>query len=133
MAPLELKEMKEQLEELLDKWFIFHRSLPWGGSVLFVKKRIVADALSFQATMLITMKAEVTRFECLKELYEEDKDFGEIWKHCKAGQPVPKIHIQEGYPFRGNQLCIPRSSLREQVIQELRGGILVDIWEETRP
>jgi hypothetical protein len=70
------------------------------------------------------MKAEVTRFECLKELYEENEDFGETWKRYKAGQPVSEIHIQEGHLFRGNWLCIPRSSLREQIIRELHAGEL---------
>ncbi|XP_059458391.1 uncharacterized protein LOC132187986 [Corylus avellana] len=76
----------------------------------------VVDALSRRATLLISMKAEVTGFKYLKELYEEDEDFGETWKHGKAGQPIFEIHIQEGYLFRGNRLCIPRSSLREQII-----------------
>jgi len=82
----------------------------------------VAGALSRRATLLITMKAEVAGFECLKELYEEDEDFGETRRRCKAGQPFFEIHIQERYLFRGNRLCISRSSLREQIIQELHAG-----------
>ncbi|XP_074356031.1 uncharacterized protein LOC141695701 [Apium graveolens] len=38
MAPLELQELKEQLEELLDKGFIRPSVPPWGAPVLFVKK-----------------------------------------------------------------------------------------------
>ncbi|KAK4382169.1 Transposon Ty3-G Gag-Pol polyprotein [Sesamum angolense] len=38
MAPLELKELKKQLEELLDKGFIRPSISPWGAPVLFVKK-----------------------------------------------------------------------------------------------
>jgi hypothetical protein len=53
----------------------------------------VADALSRRATLLITMKAEVIGFECIRELYEEDEDSVETWKLCKAGQPISKIHI----------------------------------------
>jgi hypothetical protein len=39
MASSELKELKEQLQELLDKGFICPSILPWGASVLFVKKK----------------------------------------------------------------------------------------------
>ncbi|XP_073057358.1 uncharacterized protein [Primulina eburnea] len=39
MAPAELKELKEQLQELLDKRQIRSSVSPWGAPVLFVKKK----------------------------------------------------------------------------------------------
>ena len=39
MAPLELKELKLQLQELLEKGFIRPNVSPWGAPVLFVKKK----------------------------------------------------------------------------------------------
>ncbi|XP_073223506.1 uncharacterized protein [Cicer arietinum] len=39
MAPAELKELREQLQDLLDKGFIRPSSFPWGAPVLFVKKK----------------------------------------------------------------------------------------------
>ena len=39
MAPLELKELKVQMEELVSKGFFRPSTLPWGAPVLFVKKR----------------------------------------------------------------------------------------------
>jgi hypothetical protein len=39
MAPTELKELKEQLEELLDRGFIRPSVSPWGAPMLFVKKK----------------------------------------------------------------------------------------------
>ncbi|XP_070032125.1 uncharacterized protein [Nicotiana tomentosiformis] len=38
MDLVELKELKEQLQELLDKGFIRHNMSHWGASVMFVKK-----------------------------------------------------------------------------------------------
>ncbi|GJT66350.1 putative reverse transcriptase domain-containing protein [Tanacetum coccineum] len=51
LAPSEMKELLEQLQELSDKGFIRPSSLPWGAPVLFVKKkdgsfRILAIGLS---------------------------------------------------------------------------------------
>jgi len=39
MAPTELRELKEQLKELLDRGFIRPSVSPWGAPVLFVKKK----------------------------------------------------------------------------------------------
>ena len=39
MAPIELKELKAQLKELLSKGFIRPSTSPWGAPVLFVKKK----------------------------------------------------------------------------------------------
>ena len=39
MAPVELKELKAQLEELLSKGFIRPSISPWGAPVLFLKKK----------------------------------------------------------------------------------------------
>ena len=39
MAPAELKELKVQLQELLDKGFIRPSVSPWGAPILFVKKK----------------------------------------------------------------------------------------------
>ncbi|XP_073153748.1 uncharacterized protein [Henckelia pumila] len=39
LAPTEMKELKDQLQELLDKGFIRPSVSPWGAPVLFVKKK----------------------------------------------------------------------------------------------
>ena len=39
MAPVELQELKVQIQELLDKRFIIQITSPWGAPVLFAKKK----------------------------------------------------------------------------------------------
>ena len=39
MTPTELKELKTQLQELLDKGFILPSVSPWGAPILFVKQK----------------------------------------------------------------------------------------------
>ena len=39
MSPIELKELKTQLQELVDGGFIRPSISPWGAPVLFVKKK----------------------------------------------------------------------------------------------
>ena len=39
MAPTELKELKQHVNDLLDKGFIHPSCFPWGAPMLFVKKK----------------------------------------------------------------------------------------------
>nr|GEU39583.1 putative reverse transcriptase domain-containing protein [Tanacetum cinerariifolium] len=39
LAPFEMKDSSDKLQELFDKGFIRPNSSPWGASVLFVKKK----------------------------------------------------------------------------------------------
>ncbi|GKC98542.1 putative reverse transcriptase domain-containing protein [Tanacetum coccineum] len=50
LAPYEMKELSDQLQELSDKGFIRPSSSPWGAPVLFVKKKdgSLSPALSMQ-------------------------------------------------------------------------------------
>ena len=59
----------------------------------------------------------------LKELYEEDADFGEIWKVC-TDKPFKDFVRMDGFLFKGNTLCIPSCSLRLSILDELHGGTL---------
>ncbi|KAK8641004.1 hypothetical protein V6N13_008755 [Hibiscus sabdariffa] len=47
MAPVELKEIQKQLQELQDKGFIRPSSSPWGAPMLFVKKKDGSMSLCF--------------------------------------------------------------------------------------
>ena len=96
----------------------------------------VADALSRRQLLLTIMQVEVVGFDELKNLYPKDLDIVEAWKACKEPVTLDKIRwldylIQDGMFFKGSQLCIPRSSIRENLIKEKhsRGmvGHLVEI------
>uniref|UniRef100_A0A2N9FVM9 RNA-directed DNA polymerase n=1 Tax=Fagus sylvatica TaxID=28930 RepID=A0A2N9FVM9_FAGSY len=62
MAPAELKELKEQLQELLDKGFIRPSVSPWGAPVLFVKKKDGSMRLSFMDLMNRVFKPFLDQF-----------------------------------------------------------------------
>jgi hypothetical protein len=81
----------------------------------------VADALSRKHHLLATLTVEVTAFAELKQQYQNDPDFGKTFGQLSIGaSPAPaKFTLVEGYLFYDNRLCLPRTSIREFVINEL--------------
>ena len=87
----------------------------------------VAYALSRRQFLLIVMQVEVVGFDELKNLYLEDPNFVEALNACKEPVVVDRTRwldylIQDGMLFKGSQLCIPRSSMRENLIKEKHSG-----------
>ena len=56
MAPAELKELKEQLQDLLSKGFIRPSVSPWGAPVLFVKKKDGSMCIDYRQLNKVTIR-----------------------------------------------------------------------------
>jgi hypothetical protein len=71
--------------------------------------------------LLTTLSDGVPCFVDLPPTYKVDPDFGPIYATL-CGNPratYADYSMHEGYIFKGTRLCIPQSSLRELLIQEL--------------
>ena len=84
--------------------------------------------MSIRHYLLTKIKVEVLGFDDMKELYETELDFSKAWRECRAPNLIDHISkydeyfIQEGMLFKGIQLCIPRSSMRINLIKEKHSG-----------
>jgi hypothetical protein len=87
----------------------------------------VANALSRKCLLLQEFRVKTLGFDDLKDMYTDDLDFQEAYE--VAGNPVLRdiIHwdeymIQEGLMFKGNQMCILKCSMRENLLKEKQSG-----------
>ncbi|XP_030970504.1 uncharacterized protein LOC115990873 [Quercus lobata] len=83
-----------------------------------------ADALSRRVSLLSIMSVKVTRFEQLKDDYKSCPDFGDLYTSLSnAPRPIlDDYSLQDGYLFKANKLCIPRSSVRDFLVWEIHAG-----------
>ena len=106
MDPTELKELKSQLQELMDKGFIQPSVLPWGALVLFVKKK--DDTLRmFIDYRKINKVKEKNRYPLsrIEDLFDQLKGVGVF----------SKIDLRSGYyQLRVKDVDVPKTTFRTQ-------------------
>ena len=61
----------------------------------------------------------------MKELYPNDPFFAPIFAKCSSDCGFDGFHLQKGFLFKRDKLCIPESSLRKLLVQEAHGGGLM--------
>ena len=88
MAPAELKELKEQLQELLDKGFIRPSTSPWGAPVLFVKKN--------DGTLRLCIDYRELNKVTIKNKYPLPR-IDDLFDQLQDAQYFSKIDLRSGY------------------------------------
>ncbi|XP_022926224.1 uncharacterized protein LOC111433405 [Cucurbita moschata] len=106
MAPAELKELKEQLQELLNKGFIRPCVPPWGAPVLFVKKndgslRLCIDNREMNK-VTIKNKYPLSRIDDLFDQLQEATAFSKIdlrsrYHKLRIREDIPKTSFNSRY------------------------------------
>lgn len=84
----------------------------------------VADGLSRQSSLLAVISMQVAGIDELKTKYETDPYLKLILEKLKGPTSLDQLpyRLHEGCIFKGNQLCTPKGSLREQIMLELHGN-----------
>jgi hypothetical protein len=121
-----LKHLKGQgkLNRRHTKWVEFIKTFPYVIKYKQDKENIVASVLSRRYALISTLNAKLLGFEYVKELYANDDDFASVHGACEKAA-FGKFYGLDGYLFRGNQLCVPNSSMRELLVHEAHGGGLM--------
>lgn len=60
----------------------------------------------------------------MKEDYEEDEDFGTIWKEVQSREQFQGFCWKQGFIFTDHRLCVPKTTMRMKIIQELHSNNL---------
>ncbi|GJU11886.1 putative reverse transcriptase domain-containing protein [Tanacetum coccineum] len=104
LAPSEMKELSEQLQELSDKGFIRPSSSPWGAPVLFVKKK---DG-SFRMCIDYRELNKLT----VKNRYPLPRN-EDLFDQLQGSNIYSKIDLRSGYhQLRVQEQDIPKTTFR---------------------
>jgi hypothetical protein len=105
------------LNQKQTKWVEFMQNFTFFIKHLFGIANKVANVLSRKCLILQEFHVKNLGFDNLKDMYKDDSDFKDAYEACEnivlrdRSQWIEYL-IQDGLLFRGNQLCIPKSSMR---------------------
>ncbi|GKB46120.1 putative nucleotidyltransferase, ribonuclease H [Tanacetum coccineum] len=69
----------------------------------------VADALSYRHGLLMEMRIHVPGFHSFQDFYMDDPFFSQVLAKIQHGEPTDFV-LDDGFLFRGLQLCVPNWS-----------------------
>ncbi|KAL0560281.1 hypothetical protein IC582_000681 [Cucumis melo] len=106
MAPAELKELKVQLQELLDKGFIRPSVSPWGAPVLFVKKK--------DGSMRLCIDYRELNKVIVKNRYPLPR-IDDLFDQLQGATVFSKIDLRSGYhQLRIKDGDVPKTAFRSR-------------------
>jgi hypothetical protein len=108
MAPMELAELKVQLQELLDKGFIWPSNSPWGAPVLFVKKK--------DGTLRLCIDYRQLNKVTVKNRYPLPR-IDDLFDQLKGARVFSKIDLRSGY----HQLRIKEQDIQKTAFRTRYG------------
>ena len=108
MAPTELKELKTQLQDLVDKGFIRPSVSPWGAPVLFVKKN--------DGTMRLCIDYRQLNKVTIKNKYPLPK-IDDLFDQLQGASVFSKIDLRSGYhQLKIKEMDIPKTAFRTRYV-----------------
>ncbi|KAL0552128.1 hypothetical protein IC582_011225 [Cucumis melo] len=106
MAPAELKELKVQLQEFLDKGFIRPSVSPWGAPVLFVKKK--------DGSMRLCIDYRELNKVTVKNRYPLPR-IDDLFDQLQGATVFSKIDLRSGYhQLRIKDEDVPKTAFRSR-------------------
>ncbi|KAJ9538736.1 hypothetical protein OSB04_031469 [Centaurea solstitialis] len=104
MAPVELLELKEQLQELLDRGFIRPSVSPWGAPVLFVKKK--------DGSMRLCIDYRELNRVTIRNRYPLPR-IDDLFDQLQGAKYFSKIDLRSGYhQLRVKEQDVPKTAFR---------------------
>jgi hypothetical protein len=89
----------------------------------------VIDALSRRCLILQEFQVKTLGFEHLKDTHCDDPNFKKANEACenhvlRDRSQWTEYLIQDGFFFKGSQLCIPKRSMRDNLLKKKHSGVL---------